>query len=113
MGAERRKSLVAIFFLVLLMSYKVGVTMFVHTHNVDGSMVAHSHPFTNSNHTHSSSQALSIALLSSFNGVVHTVLNDYNCLNVEITELSIIETISFVDNQSTTTLSLRAPPYCC
>ena len=113
MRIERRKSIVAILFLVLLMSYKVGVTMFVHAHDVDGTMVVHSHPFTSSNHSHSSSQVIAIGQLSSFNGIENATYEEINIFRCCISEIEIINNLYNVINVGIASLLLRAPPVCC
>lgn len=99
--------------LALLLSYKVGVTMFVHTHNVDGTMVAHSHPFTNSNHSHSSSQVQSIALLSQFYGLEHCGIEEVRHYAADEGELCFENLSVNVIKACGACVLLRAPPVCC
>ena len=113
MGKEWSKTIKAVLLLVILVSYKLSVTIFVHTHNVDGIMVAHSHPFTNGNHTHSSSQILVIGQLSTFNGVEYDSVGElkvyYNGVeDVLFTTQNLNEIVA-----SATVISLRAPPESC
>lgn len=113
MGEGRHKSLVAIFLLILLMSYKVGVTMFVHAHDIDGTMVVHSHPFTSSSHNHSSTQVIAIGQLSTFTGVEYTAYEEIKDLGVAVEEIGTNNSDSKVINASGLRFSLRAPPACC
>ena len=113
MRIERHKSLISVFLLMLLMSYKVGVTMFVHTHDVDGTMVVHSHPFTSSSHSHSASQVVVIGQLSSFSGVETTPYEDIKIYGSRVEGVNICKSDSNVITASVTCLSLRAPPVCC
>ena len=113
MSVVRHKSLDAILLLVLLMSYKVGVTMFVHAHNVDGTMVVHSHPFTSSNHSHSSSQIIVIGQLSSFNGLEYDTDDEIKVFRTCIEELNAIDKYYDVINACIASVALRAPPICC
>ena len=98
---------------MLLMSYKLGITMFVHTHDVDGTMVAHSHPFTSSNHSHSTTQVIAFGQLSTFTGIENASYEEikvYSGLAVEIcADKSKLDVI----NSSVAIESLRAPPACC
>ncbi|MBR5332903.1 MAG: hypothetical protein IKV32_06390 [Muribaculaceae bacterium] len=103
----------AILLLVLLMSYKVCVTMFVHTHDVDGTMVAHSHPFTNSNHSHSASQIIVFGQLSSFNGVEHKAYEEINVYHNSVREIEYSNQNLYVISEGKVCLSLRAPPASC
>lgn len=113
MSENRHKTLSALFLLILLMSYKVGVTMFVHTHNVDGTMVVHSHPFTSNNHSHSSTQVIAIGQLSSFNGLENTSYNEINVFHYSVEEINFSEQNLFVINACDASVSLRAPPAVC
>lgn len=113
MSKNQHKSLVAILLLVLLMSYKVGVTMFVHTHDVDGTMVAHSHPFTNANHSHSASQIVVIGQLSSFSGIEHKSYEEINIHHCSVEKIEIFNQDLYVINATWATTSLRAPPAYC
>ena len=95
------------------MSYKVGVTMFVHTHDVDGTMVVHSHPFTSSSHSHSTTQVIAFGQLSTFTGIENASYEEikvYRGLGVEINANNFQ---SNVINASIAYESLRAPPACC
>lgn len=54
------------FFLpILFIFYFGGITLFTHTHVVNGVIIVHSHPY-NSEHTHTAQQAETIFFLSSF-----------------------------------------------
>ena len=46
--------------------YLCGISLNPHTHIVDGSVVAHSHPFSKDGHTHTSSQVQTIYELSHY-----------------------------------------------
>lgn len=87
--------------------------MFVHTHDVDGTMVAHSHPFTSSNHSHSTTQVIAFGQLSTFTGIENAPYEEikvYSGLAVEIcADKSKLDVI----NSSVAIESLRAPPVCC
>lgn len=101
----------SLFLLVLLMSYKVGVTMFVHTHNVDGTMVAHSHPFTNGNHNHSTSQISVIALLSTFTCLEGVINGPLNAHFAEEKDIDARHLLTNIITANYATFLLRAPPF--
>ena len=63
------------FLLILVMGYLAGTAAFNHTHVIDGKLVSHSHPYNNPSHQHSSSEFLTIFLLSLwfFSVVIATV----------------------------------------
>ena len=113
MGKERSKVINAVLLLVLLVSYKLSVTIFVHTHNVDGIMVAHSHPFTNGNHTHSSSQILVIGQLSSFNGVKCDSVEELKVYYTEVDEALFANQNNSAIVADAICVLLRAPPVSC
>ena len=113
MGKERSKAIKAVLLLILLVSYKLSVTIFVHTHNVDGTMVVHSHPFTSNNHSHSSTQVIAIGQLSSFNGLENTSYNEINVFHYSVEEINFSEQNLFVINACDASVSLRAPPAVC
>lgn len=113
MRVERRNAIGAVLLLALLMTYKVSVTMFMHTHVVDGVAVAHSHPFTSSNHSHSSSQIIVIGQLSTFNGVEHASYDEINVLDNNVEEIEISNLELNVINAYVACVLLRAPPVSC
>lgn len=113
MGINRRNSIVAVFLLTLLFCYKIAVTMFVHTHVVDGTMVAHSHPFTNSNHNHSASQVFAIGLLSTFNSDEPIVATETKAYYNIVDKILVSKNIVPAENTHLKGLSLRAPPAGC
>ncbi len=98
--------------LALLVSYMVGVTVFVHSHDVDGIMVTHSHPFTSANHSHSSSQVQSIALLSHFYGLEHCGIEEMGHYAADERELCFESLPVNVIKACGACLLLRAPPVC-
>lgn len=113
MGKERSKAIKAVLLLILLVSYKLSVTIFVHTHNVDGILVAHSHPFTNGNHSHSSSQILVIGQLSSFNGVECDPVEELKVYYNKVEDILFSKQNIGVIVADATRVSLRAPPVSC
>lgn len=113
MNSQRQNLLKTLLLLALFMSYQASVTLFVHTHVVDGVAVAHSHPFTSSNHSHSSLQIVAIGQLSTFNGVEHTSYDEVNVFHNCVEEIEISNHESNVINACVACVLLRAPPMCC
>lgn len=113
MNSQRQNLLKTLLLLALFMSYQASVTLFVHTHVVDGVAVAHSHPFTSSNHSHSSSQIVAIGQLSTFNGVEYTSYDEDNVFHNCVEEIEISNHESNVINACVACVLLRAPPMCC
>lgn len=113
MGIKCRNKLAAVFLLALLFSYKIAVTMFVHTHVVDGTMVAHSHPFTNSNHNHSPSQVFAIGQLSTFNSDELVFAAEIKAYYNIVDEILVSRKVVPALESHLKGLSLRAPPPGC
>jgi hypothetical protein len=110
---RNKKWLVAGFLLALFCGYMISITCFSHSHVVNGQLVTHSHPYKgtpdNPGHSHTSTQFISIALLSyfltlsaSFAGLVHI-------LSGKIITREIFRTFSGEQLQIRP-YSLRAPP---
>ena len=103
-----------VFILSLFLVYLAETTMFSHSHDIDGVKVVHSHPYSSTQHTHSDSQIIAIALLSSFNSTEQ--ISEF--LKIE-TPQSLILAISiyyedfYVSNLICDNQSLRAPPVRC
>ena len=74
---EKKKLFIPLFLLTLFVSYQVSITMFAHVHYINGVMIAHSHPSTDNQHTHSEGQILTLAQVSEW----ATVEPDFVTLN--------------------------------
>ena len=98
------------FLLALFTVYQVSTVMFTHVHYVNGVMVAHSHPFTQKSHTHSTAQLIVLCHLSS----VHSLKADIpQFISVErpvIYSLSTIQSVPCAKGNHLENLTLRAPP---
>ncbi len=113
MGKERHNKFISMLLLALFLSYHVSITMFVHTHIVDGVPIAHSHPFTSSNHSHSSSQIVVIGQLSSFQGLETVANNEITVFHNGEEELNFDNHELDVNNACVGHAMLRAPPSYC
>lgn len=98
--------------LTLFVAYQASITLFAHVHYVNGVMIVHSHPSTDSKHTHSKAQILTLAQISEWAGTepVFVTLSEVS--------LSVFDTMQY-ERMSRTLLdiyahciSLRAPPFC-
>lgn len=58
----------AVALLTLFVAYYAILTLYAHVHEVNGTFIVHSHPFTE-HHSHSSGQALTLHFLSTFTSV--------------------------------------------
>lgn len=65
MKTSLEKRYISTLLLVLFLFYFAGTQLFVHTHNIDGIQVVHSHPYGNerSGHSHTTSQLIHISIL--------------------------------------------------
>lgn len=113
MGKERHNKFISVLLLALFLSYNVGITMFVHIHIIDGVAVTHSHPFTSSNHSHTSSQLVVIGQLSSFQGLESSVSNEIAVFHNGEEELNFDNHKLNVINACVDHAMLRAPPSDC
>ena len=80
---------------------------------VDGVPIAHSHPFTSSNHSHSSSQIVVIAQLGSFQGLETVANNEITVFHNGEEELNFGNHELDVINACVGHAMLRAPPSYC
>lgn len=60
------------FLLLLFMGYYGSITLFPHSHIVNGDLVTHSHPYSSSNHSHSASQLQQLSSLTNFQTIQGT-----------------------------------------
>ncbi|MGL4852932.1 MAG: hypothetical protein ACRC3Z_09870 [Phocaeicola sp.] len=95
--------------LTLFFAYEVGLTMFTHVHIVNGLLIVHSHPASDS-HAHSLGQLITIACLESIEteeAKPTPILLPYKVLLYEIKELPFFE---FQQETPHYSYSLRGPP---
>ncbi len=97
---------------MLYLVFQVGITLFPHTHIVNGEKVVHSHPYSNANHNHSGDSAAAIARL----GSVQTLkAENAACQEVMLPVLYEVEVAGVVDILyacHTHCIGLRGPPVC-
>ena len=110
---KSRYIFIPLMLLTLFLAYQASITMFAHVHYVNGVMLVHSHPATDSEHTHTQSQILTLAQVSEWAGTepVFVTLAEVS--------LSVFDTLE-CERQSQTLsdihshcISLRAPPFYC
>ena len=99
--------------LTLLLAYQASIIMFAHVHDVNGVMEVHSHPFTDSEHTHTERQMLAIAQVSEWATTEPTfvTLNDvlFPVFNTPEYEYKSCDFWDIAPHS----ISLRAPPFYC
>ena len=110
---KNRYIFIPLLLLTLFVTYQASITLFAHMHYVNGVMIVHSHPSSDSEHTHTESQILTLAQVSEWAGTepVFVTLAEVS--------LSVFDTLE-CERKSRTLLdwytrciSLRAPPFCC
>ena len=65
---KNRYILIPLLLLTLFVTYQASITLFAHIHYVNGVMIVHSHPSSDSEHTHTESQILTLAQVSEWAG---------------------------------------------
>lgn len=102
-----------LFLVIIFLGYYVGSTDFMHTHELDGQIIVHSHfyfPGANGQpaHSHSAAAFNTIAQLNLITGVAA----HYMAPAMLLTLLAVFffEGFSKIVRQSSSTLHLRAPP---
>lgn len=113
MKNERKHILISVLMLMLFLSYQAGLSLFTHTHTIDGIKIVHSHPYTGDNHAHSDAQIFAISHLSTF---LSEEANDFrgDFINYEVIN-KIGAEIKFIllGEALISSVNLRAPPFCC
>ena len=107
--AQRKHQIISFLLLLVIGFYLGGSTLFVHSHNIDGIKIVHSHPLAGSSHTHTSSQLQTISFLATFLALVATstvALSQIEGFQSEI----IAKPCKRIISVATLAHSLRAPP---
>ncbi|MBR8705411.1 hypothetical protein IX324_001184 [Bacteroides pyogenes] len=107
---KKLRSIMKWFLPLLFIAYLGGITLFTHSHAVNGVIISHSHPFKGE-HEHSEAEVETIFFLSSFFSPSLTI----SCatapvLLILLCVLSILSTEHAKYRNSYKTISLRAPP---
>lgn len=112
MGLKQRfKIAFSLFLLALFVSYQVGVIAFTHVHYVNGVMVVHSHPSTNSSHQHTASQIVLFSLLGHIDTDEHVPFVWIAGMAASVLYALLFPSqISTVEGVHLKNLRLRAPP---
>lgn len=98
--------------LAIFLSYYAGISLFAHTHIVNGAVIVHSHPFAKSSHDHSDAQVLA------FNQVGHFQSVKVDASGFIFVEWHELQKLQFSHDTycrvpvGISGIGLRAPPYC-
>ena len=103
---EKLRNILKWFLPLLFIAYLGGITLFTHSHVVNGVIIVHSHPFKGE-HSHTEAQVETIFFLSSF---VPAILFAASAFLILLRVLSVpaVEHVKYVRVRCG--ISLRAPP---
>lgn len=107
---EKLRNILKWFLPLLFIAYLGGITLFTHSHVVNGVIIVHSHPFKGE-HQHTETQVETIFFLSSFvTSSLPTVLFVAPAFLILLCVLAVpgVERIKYVKGRCG--ISLRAPP---
>ena len=104
-----KKILLSFLLLTLFVTYQVSITMFTHVHDVNGVMIAHSHPYKGT-HSHTASNIIVIAHFASFHSLEVDVHYDFTPERPILLTVEIPESIPVTAGTHLQVISLRAPP---
>ncbi|MBU3813205.1 MAG: hypothetical protein H9791_01670 [Candidatus Bacteroides intestinipullorum] len=97
---------------LIFILYWGGITLFTHTHVVNGVIMVHSHPFK-TNHQHSQAEAETILILDHYTtSAIPSLEPIVQCFCILLGVLAIPRTIHLRLPQTEDGIRLRAPPYC-
>ncbi|MCC8087718.1 MAG: hypothetical protein LIO79_00360 [Rikenellaceae bacterium] len=114
LGEKYFKNILSSLLLILFIGYFSGITMFPHTHVINGVTITHSHPYTgspdNPDHTHTSVELNAINLILTFVAVIAVVLGFKSILS-EGVHIKCIASDTGISSVIQRTVTLRGPPY--
>jgi len=89
----------------------IGSTLFVHTHEINGVKVVHSHPFTSNSHNHSVNQIIALHFSTDISG---EITESAYSIEADISFSDIIRehTTEYISAVLSDLHTLRAPPCC-
>ena len=110
MAIERRRVFISVLMLAVLLFNVTATTLFIHSHDIEGTEIVHSHPYNPSN-AHSHTRGHILILRNSLNHDAPVVETTASC-EVFLTEVRILheETISPAIEPTSLCFALRAPP---
>lgn len=108
----RKRLFIPLCMLALFVAYQASITLFAHVHYVNGVMLVHSHPSSDNQHTHTEGQILTLAQISSFDGIEPLCSCIENVCPKVLYTLDSHGKSAFISVRYAYALFLRAPPYC-
>lgn len=109
---KKRHILLPVALLALFLSYYAGISLFAHTHVVNGTMIVHSHPYSGNTHSHNTTQILAFDKAGHFQSLEVFVLDSLSVEFNKLYELDFIRDTYRCESICFANVSLRAPPYC-
>ncbi len=97
---------------LIFLSYYSGISLFTHTHVVNGVMIAHSHPFAEDTHNHSETQILAFNKAGHFQSAEIAEFETITAEWHELYELSCCRDVFYRVSIHSVGVNLRAPPCC-
>lgn len=106
---ERLRNIMKWFLPLLFITYLGGITLFTHSHVVNGVIIVHSHPFKGE-HQHTEAQLETIFFLSSFVASSSPLLTFVPAFLILLCVLSVLSSTRLKYIKSRNCIRLRAPP---
>lgn len=101
-----------LFLPLLFVLYWGGITLFTHSHVVNGVIIVHSHPFK-ANHQHSQAEAETILYLDHYaTSALPSIEPTVSYTRILLSVLTIPPTMHLYLSPAEDGIRLRAPPYC-
>ncbi|MBQ9077786.1 MAG: hypothetical protein IJY31_08105 [Muribaculaceae bacterium] len=107
-----RRIYLPVVLLVMFLSYHAGISLFAHTHVVNGALIVHSHPFAKNTHNHSDSQVVAFNHAANFQGMEADLSTPVVVEWHELLELRCSRDTYHRVLACVTGINLRAPPCC-
>lgn len=109
---EKLRRIMKFFLPLLFLMYWGGITLFNHSHVVNGVIIVHSHPFQ-ANHQHTPDQAETIFFLGYYTASsLPSLLTAVSCFLVLLNVLAVPRVVRLCLSRQENGLHLRAPPVC-
>ena len=107
---KRSKAYLSIGLILIFCMYYAGISMFSHTHIVNGSSIVHSHLGGGHDHNHSDSQYAVIDILTDFQSECAAVFHGIGTPFFQLSESLTEHTTPFHLSKESPVHSLRGPP---
>lgn len=113
MNKDKRRSVLSVFLLIVFLSYQAGISLFAHTHTINGFVVVHSHLYKGDNHIHTDAQIFAISHAAAFLGEEAKNNSDVNVVFNVVAKIGNEVKLLHLLAESVDGINFRAPPACC